>query len=213
MLHCGRAGSMSIRKLLEVSATPALTVEIQTVIHTEDQQMWKSVFQRAAAACWRSNKYAVNFHLLRWQCKCVFQPMKTLFESLFITAVGLKLINLPMTVGLTCRSADVSKLNEHVTSNHLIELSKVTCWQRCKFCGDYGASVGCVVKSCRAGFHFPCAITNGVLSQYFGEFRLVLKMLSRICDADYVVLTWAFVVDWMNAVQRTSVASGFATSS
>ena len=45
--------------------------------------------------------------------------------------------------------------------------------QRCRFCGEHGASIGCVVKSCRIGFHFPCGLKNGILSQYFGTFWFV----------------------------------------
>jgi len=44
-------------------------------------------------------------------------------------------------------------------------------FQKCKFCNNIGASIGCNVKSCRITFHFPCGIANGVLAQYYGIFR------------------------------------------
>ncbi len=39
------------------------------------------------------------------------------------------------------------------------------CWfqnnQKCKSCGKKRASMGCVVKSCRKIYHYPCAVTSG----------------------------------------------------
>lgn len=41
---------------------------------------------------------------------------------------------------------------------------------RCSYCRKTGASIGCVVTSCKKKMHFPCAKANNALSQYFGNF-------------------------------------------
>ncbi|XP_077996261.1 uncharacterized protein LOC144449570 [Glandiceps talaboti] len=40
----------------------------------------------------------------------------------------------------------------------------------CNYCLKKGATIGCVVPSCKLKFHFPCGRENYTLSQFFGHF-------------------------------------------
>ena len=36
---------------------------------------------------------------------------------------------------------------------------------RCKVCGEKGATMGCVLKTCKKSFHLPCARASGCALQ------------------------------------------------
>ncbi|XP_050404720.1 uncharacterized protein LOC126820657 isoform X2 [Patella vulgata] len=42
---------------------------------------------------------------------------------------------------------------------------------RCEYCKNVGATIGCVVTSCRKKFHLVCGIENGSLHQFYDTFR------------------------------------------
>ncbi|XP_076807328.1 G2/M phase-specific E3 ubiquitin-protein ligase-like isoform X2 [Clavelina lepadiformis] len=42
---------------------------------------------------------------------------------------------------------------------------------RCVYCHKSGASIGCVVTTCKSKFHHSCGLENGVLSQFYQSFR------------------------------------------
>jgi len=76
----------------------------------------------------------------------------------------------------------------------------LTCFQRCRFCNNVGASIGCCVKSCRMSFHFPCGIANGVLAQYFGTFRYFNVPYSRNSNSLYNWICCSVDEGWLYAL-------------
>ncbi|XP_070571064.1 uncharacterized protein [Ptychodera flava] len=45
----------------------------------------------------------------------------------------------------------------------------------CTYCLKKGATIGCVVPSCKLKFHYPCGKDNGTLFQFFGHFNSYCK--------------------------------------
>lgn len=47
-------------------------------------------------------------------------------------------------------------------------------FQRCTFCKQKGATIGCVVGACRKVFHFGCGKAGGTLHQYYDSYRYTI---------------------------------------
>ena len=57
-------------------------------------------------------------------------------------------------------------------------------FQKCTYCKQPNATIGCVRPNCRSCFHFGCGIDNGTLNQFFGNFWYVsfyVFLISRAC--------------------------------
>ncbi len=65
---------------------------------------------------------------------------------------------------------------------------------RCKVCNEKGATMGCVLKTCKKSFHLPCAratkcalqVCSPCMFIYFQDIVLASKVSLRSCRGDHV---------------------------
>jgi len=108
-------------------------------------------------------------------CKLCFRPAQApdsglrlgpLFQFGYCVA---HLYCLMFSAGLDQNGSDDEGINGFLAKDIVKEWRRGS-QLRCIYCKERYATIGCVGKGCKKGYHLPCGLENGSLQQFFGNF-------------------------------------------